>query len=306
MTSIELKSVTKNFGHHPALQNVDLCIASGEKIAIVGPSGSGKSTLLRIIAGLEHVTSGVVYLNGTDATHIQPHQRSTGMLFQQASLYPHLSVEENIHFAKPKDSAVQQWMKHFEDLVAWMELAPLLKRMPQQLSGGEQQRVALARALIRSPKILLLDEPLSHLDRRLSRVVQNLILAAQNRYAITMLYVTHDLDEALSFADRLIVVHQGKIIQTGSPADLTEHALPFVREFLDLDHQCQVTGEYQLNDQQVVVEVPSIRFTFSGDSLKQQTMRPFDRHSATQESAQRIVECRVRILSLNWPKERRE
>ena len=297
MTSIELKSVTKKFGHQPALKDVNANIDSGEKIAILGPSGSGKSTLLRIIAGLELATSGTIYLNGLEATDIQPHQRSIGMLFQRDSLYPHLSVEENIHFAKPKDSKAQQWMEHFEELVSWMELSPLLKRMPQQLSGGEQQRVALARALVRRPKILLLDEPLSHLDRRLSRLVQNLILAAQRRYAITMLYVTHDLDDALSFADRVIVLHQGELIEVDSPAKLTESVLPFVREFLDLDRQRQVVGECRLDNGQVSVNIPSISFEFSAESTKL-TLDPFGLKAAKEQSAQGRVECRVRLL--NW------
>jgi ABC-type sugar transport system ATPase subunit len=296
MVSIELKSLHKKFNQQTVLNGIDIRVEAGAKIAIVGPSGSGKSTLLRIIAGLEPTNSGKVYLDEQDATHLSPQHRSIGMLFQQDALYPHLSVEENIHFAKPTGSALAPWMKHFDELVSWMELQPLLKRNPQQLSGGEQQRVALVRALIRRPKILLLDEPLSHLDRRLSRKVQSSILSAQQRYGITMLYVTHDVDEALSFADQLIVLHQGEIVQAGSPSELIEKARPFVRDFLDLDRYCRCIGEYRMTKEETLLELSTVRFAVSTEDATQ-TFRASAEKSFDMEIPANTVQCRVRLTS---------
>lgn len=296
MVSIELKSLHKRFNQQTVLNDINVRIEAKTKIAIIGPSGSGKSTLLRIIAGLEPTTSGKVFLDGQDATHLSPQHRSIGMLFQQDALYPHLSVEENIHFAKPKDAAIAAWMKHFDELVSWMELKPLLKRSPQQLSGGEQQRVALVRALIRRPKILLLDEPLSHLDRRLSRKVQSSILTAQQRYGITMLYVTHDMDEALSFADQLIVLDQGEIVQAGSPNELIEKARPFVRDFLDLDRYCQCFGEYRVTKEETLLELSTMRFVLATDHTTQ-ALKTSPENSIDMENPVNTVECRVRLTS---------
>lgn len=296
MVSIELKSLHKKFNQQSVLNDLNVRIEAKTKIALVGPSGSGKSTLLRIIAGLEPTTSGKVFLDQQDATHLSPQHRSIGMLFQQDALYPHLSVEENIHFAKPKGADFDSWMKHFDELVSWMELQPLLKRNPRQLSGGEQQRVALVRALIRRPKILLLDEPLSHLDRRLSRKVQSSILSAQQRYGITMLYVTHDVDEALSFADQLIVLDQGEIVQAGSPSELIEKARPFVRDFLDLDRYCRCIGEYRVTKEETLLELSTVHFALPTDDTK------LDSKTSAENAVDRDVrantaQCRVRLTS---------
>lgn len=266
MTSIELRSVSKSFSGQDALKNVSLQIRSGERVAIIGPSGSGKSTLLRLVAGLEPTTSGSLNLGKADAATIPPQQRNIGMLFQQESLYPHMSVAENIRFAKPKPADVESWKKRFDELVVWMELESLLHRMPQQLSGGEQQRVALARALIRNPSILLLDEPLSHLDRRLSRAVQSQILAAQSRFNITMLYVTHDLDEALAFADRLVVLHQGELVQLGTPQELLANPTPFVSDFLDIERYRQSYGECVRREGNLSIHLQPLEFRLTAEN----------------------------------------
>lgn len=297
MTSIELRSVSKSFSGQYALKNVSLQIRSGERVAVIGPSGSGKSTLLRLVAGLEPTTSGYLNLGTADAATIPPQQRNIGMLFQQESLYPHMSVAENIRFAKPKPADVESWKKRFDELVAWMELESLLHRMPQQLSGGEQQRVALARALIRSPRILLLDEPLSHLDRRLSRAVQNQILAAQSRFNITMLYVTHDLDEALAFADRLVVLHQGELVQLGTPQELLANPTPFVRDFLDLERYSQSYGECWRSDGNVSIHLQPLEFRLTAEN---ESAGSTNSNSSTKDKAvptEKIL-CHVRLL--NW------
>lgn len=296
MTSIELRSVSKSFSGQYALKNVSLQIKSGERVAIIGPSGSGKSTLLRLVAGLEPTTSGSLNLGAVNAATIPPQQRNIGMLFQQESLYPHMSVAENIRFAKPKPADVDSWKQRFDELVAWMELESLLHRMPQQLSGGEQQRVALARALIRSPSILLLDEPLSHLDRRLSRAVQNQILAAQSRFNITMLYVTHDLDEALAFADRLVVLHQGELVQIGTPEELLTNPTPFVRDFLDLELYSQVHGDCARREDNLSIHLQPMEFRITAENGRDANAAsngPKKDMAATTEK----VLCHVRLLS---------
>lgn len=295
MTSIELKSLTKKFQRDSALSEISFGVTTGERLAIVGPSGSGKSTLLRVIAGLESPTSGTLWLDGQDAQQVPPHERNMGMLFQNNSLYPHLTVSENIHFAKSKKTSVSDWKQLFDELVSWLELGSLLQRMPDQLSGGEQQRVALARALIRRPKTLLLDEPLTHLDRRLSQRVQDNILAAQQRYKITLLYVTHDIEAALSFADRILVLCQGKLVQIDTADGLARQGDPFVREYLELDRQCVSHGVVSWQTNKVSVTVPNIQFELVPLS---ETKSPISQASenANTDSHNQLVTCRVKLL----------
>lgn len=295
MTSIELKSLTKKFQRQPALNDISFRVIAGERIAIVGPSGSGKSTLLRVIAGLESPTSGTLWLDGQDAQQIPPHERNMGMLFQNNSLYPHLTVEENIHFAKSKKTNASDWKLLFDELVSWLELGSLLQRMPDQLSGGEQQRVALARALIRRPQTLLLDEPLTHLDRRLSRRVQDNILAAQQRYKFTLLYVTHDIEAALSFADRILVLCQGKLVQIDTADGLARQGDPFVSEYLELDRQCVSHGVASWQANKVCVTVPNIQFELAALSDSKSPISKAAEH-ATEASHNQPVTCRVKLL----------
>lgn len=295
MTSIELKSLTKKFQRHTALSDISFRVTAGERLAIVGPSGSGKSTLMRVIAGLESPTSGSLWLDGQDAQQVPPHERNMGMLFQNNSLYPHLTVEENIHFARSKKTNASDWKILFEELVSWLELGSLLQRMPDHLSGGEQQRVALARALIRRPKTLLLDEPLTHLDRRLSQRVQDNILAAQQRYKITLLYVTHDIEAALSFADRILVLHQGELVQIDTADALAREGEPFVREYLELDRQCVSQGAVSRQANKVSVTVPNIQFDLAPLS---ETMGPISKatENASGDSHNQHVTCRIKLL----------
>jgi len=296
MSSIELANVTKYFQKHPALRDISFSIPSGQRVAIVGPSGSGKSTLLRLIAGLESVTSGTIYLEQKEANTIPPPQRHVSLLFQQNSLYPHLNVRDNINFAKPKDSSAQDWMERFEALSDWMEIDSLRTRMPHQLSGGEQQRVALVRAMIRNPKILLLDEPLSHLDRRLARTVQDKILEAQRKYAMTLVYVTHDIDEALSFADQMIVLDSGTLIQADSLEETLKNPSPFVRSFLELETLCQSHGFYFDEPNQTRVTIESLEFRLKTSAIESSIRE--DKTSTTGKQDLCRAECRVRLL--NW------
>lgn len=296
MSSIKLANVTKYFQKYPAIRDISFTIPSGQRVAIVGPSGSGKSTLLRLIAGLESVSSGTIYLDQQEANTLPPLQRQVSLLFQQKSLYPHLNVQDNINFAKPKDSSAQGWMERFEALCGWMEIDSLRTRMPHQLSGGEQQRVALVRALIRNPKILLLDEPLSHLDRRLARLVQDKILEAQRKYGMTLLYVTHDLDEALSFADRMIVLDSGTLIQADSLGETLKNPSPFVRSFLELETLCQVHGLCFDESSQTRLRIESLEFRLKTTAIES-SLRA-DKTSPTEKLDRYRAECQVRLL--NW------
>lgn len=303
MASVELKCVTKSFNNQLVLKDLSLKIESGRIGVIVGPSGSGKSTLLRIIAGLDQPDSGELYFDQELMATTQPQKRRVGMLFQYDSLYPHLTISENIHFAKSREVSTATWKDHFDELVQWMEIETLLHRMPHQLSGGEQQRVALARALIRRPRVLLLDEPLSHLDRRLSQLVQQKILEAQTKYRITTFYVTHDLEEALRFADCLVVLHEGAILQAGSPAEVIQEPHPFVYDFFDLNsyRHCEGVGVQRNNEYLIRFENVEIPL---GQTTRESRRTSHPRSALADEVVGKKIACRLRLL--DWKNERRE
>jgi multiple sugar transport system ATP-binding protein len=221
MGSITLKSVSKSFAEHAVIQNVDLDIANGEFVVFVGPSGCGKSTLLRLIAGLEDVTSGSVLIDGEDATHLQPSQRRLSMVFQSYALYPHMSVGGNIGFplkmAGMSRDVIDQKVKA---AAAILNLTDYLDRKPRQLSGGQRQRVAIGRAIVREPTAFLFDEPLSNLDAALRVNMRLEISQLHQDLKTTMVYVTHDQVEAMTMADKIVVLNKGRIEQVGSPLDL--------------------------------------------------------------------------------------
>ena len=221
MGSITLKSVSKSFAEHAVIQNVDLEIGDGEFVVFVGPSGCGKSTLLRLIAGLEDVTDGSILIDGADATHLQPSQRRLSMVFQSYALYPHMSVGGNIGFplkmAGMSKDVIDQKVKA---AAAILNLTDYLDRKPRQLSGGQRQRVAIGRAIVREPTAFLFDEPLSNLDAALRVNMRLEISQLHQDLKTTMVYVTHDQVEAMTMADKIVVLNKGKIEQVGSPLDL--------------------------------------------------------------------------------------
>jgi thiamine transport system ATP-binding protein len=218
---VEVRGAQVTFGTTRALDGVDLSVAPGEVVAILGPSGSGKSTLLRAIAGLQHLDRGCVLLDDEDAGSTPPHQRGTGMMFQQPALFPHLDVGGNVGFGlrmqgRPRSAAVER----VAELLAVVGLPGTERRDVATLSGGEQQRVALARALAPAPRVLLLDEPLGSLDRpRRERLVVELRALFQE-LALTVVAVTHDHAEAFALADRLVLLEEGHVLQTGTPPDV--------------------------------------------------------------------------------------
>jgi multiple sugar transport system ATP-binding protein len=221
MASIALSSITKAYGTHKVIQGVDLTIANGEFIVFVGPSGCGKSTLLRIVAGLVPASGGQVLIDGEDVTDVPASKRGVAFVFQSYALYPHMSVERNIGFALETLRIGRDAVRRKVETVARMlKVDHLLDRRPRQLSGGQRQRVAIGRALVREPEIFLFDEPLSNLDSDLRMEMRIEIARLHETIGTTMVYVTHDQAEAMTLADRIVVLNHGAIEQVGTPLEL--------------------------------------------------------------------------------------
>ncbi len=221
MGSIQLKAVSKVFGEHAVIPSIDLDIVDGEFVVFVGPSGCGKSTLLRLIAGLEDTSGGTIIINGKDATGIPPAKRGLSMVFQSYALYPHMSVRKNIAFPLKMAGDSQATIdKKVGDAAKVLNLTDYLERKPGQLSGGQRQRVAIGRAIVRQPDAFLFDEPLSNLDAALRANMRLEISELHHQLKTTMIYVTHDQVEAMTMADKIVVLNAGRIEQVGSPMEL--------------------------------------------------------------------------------------
>jgi len=236
--SIDIEAVSKNFGAFAALSDVNLQVPSGELVALLGPSGSGKTTLLRIIAGLESPDSGKILFNGEEATQRQVQERQVGFVFQHYALFRHMTVFDNIAFGltvKPKKSrpCKQEIRDKVFTLLKLIQLEQLADRYPGQLSGGQRQRVALARALAVEPQVLLLDEPFGALDAKVRLELRRWLRRLHDEIHVTSVFVTHDQEEALEVADRIVVMNQGRIEQQGTPSEVYDRpATPFVFDFL--------------------------------------------------------------------------
>ena len=232
--SIVLKHVTKRFGAFTAVDDVSFEVEAGELVALLGPSGSGKSTVLRVIAGIEPPDRGELLLTGQTATHAPPRERNVGFVFQHYALFRHLTVAENVAFAlvvrrRPRDEV----RSRVDELLRLVQLQGLERRMPSQLSGGQRQRVALARALAARPRVLLLDEPFGALDARVRADLRQWLRRLHEEARVTSLFVTHDQDEALAIADRIVVMNRGRVEQIGTPRELYEEPRSaFVASFL--------------------------------------------------------------------------
>ncbi len=236
--SIILHHVEKSFGAFKALKQIDLEIASGELVALLGPSGCGKTTLLRIIAGLEKPDAGTVLFQGEDATDRHVRERQVGFVFQHYALFRHMSVFENIAFGlrvrpraeRPSEADIRA---RVHDLLKLVQLDWLADRYPPQLSGGQRQRIALARALAVEPKVLLLDEPFGALDAKVRKELRRWLRRLHDELHVTSVFVTHDQEEALEVADRVVVLNEGQVEQVGTPVEVYDHpASPFVYQFL--------------------------------------------------------------------------
>ncbi|WP_172292732.1 ABC transporter ATP-binding protein [Pseudoruegeria sp. HB172150] len=245
MGSITLNQVTKSFGEVQVIPPLDLEINDGEFVVFVGPSGCGKSTLLRLIAGLEDVSSGMIAIDGNDATQVPPAKRGLAMVFQSYALYPHMSVRKNIAFPMKMAGVPQEEQeKRITNAAKVLNLTDYLERRPGQLSGGQRQRVAIGRAIVREPAAFLFDEPLSNLDAALRVNMRLEISELHNTLETTMIYVTHDQVEAMTMADKIVVLHAGVIEQVGSPLELYNNPRnEFVAGFIGSPKMNLIKGE---------------------------------------------------------------
>ena len=234
MADLKITGLNKHYGTVHAVRGIDLEIAKGEFAVLVGPSGCGKSTLLRTIAGLEDADAGTIEIGGTVVNHVRPRDRDIAMVFQNYALYPYLSVFENIAFGLRARKTPEPELKNRVGRAAEMlAITPLLDRLPRQLSGGQRQRVAIGRAIVRNPRIFLFDEPLSNLDAQLRDEMRGEIKRLHQDIGTTMIYVTHDQIEAMTLADRIVLMRDGRIEQQGTPLDLFERPrTKFVAGFL--------------------------------------------------------------------------
>jgi sn-glycerol 3-phosphate transport system ATP-binding protein len=234
MAYLQLEQLEQCFGHQAVLRGIDLEIERGEFIALLGPSGCGKTTLLRLIAGLDQPSGGRIRFDGVDVTAREPAARGLSMVFQSYALFPHLSVADNILFglrARRVERADQQ--ARLQQAADMLGLQPLLARRPSELSGGQRQRVALARAVVSQHPLCLMDEPLSNLDAQLRAEMRSELRRLQQSLGLTLVYVTHDQVEAMSMADRIVLMHEGRVAQMGTPDDLYERpATPAVARFI--------------------------------------------------------------------------
>jgi len=231
---LRLHEVTKKFGDFTAVNKVSLNVYRQELFCLLGGSGCGKSTLLRMLAGFEEPTSGAIFIDGQDMAGIPPYRRPVNMMFQSYALFPHMTVQDNVAFGLKQDrKPKREILERVAAMLALVKLSPFAKRKPHQLSGGQRQRVALARALIKEPKLLLLDEPLGALDRKLREATQFELINLQDKLGVTFIVVTHDQEEAMTLASRIGVMNLGQIVQVGTPKEIYEFPTSrFVADFI--------------------------------------------------------------------------
>ncbi len=220
---IRLQGVTKRFGPFTAVDAVDLEIFRGELFCLLGGSGCGKTTLLRMLAGFETPSTGVITIDGADMTDVPPYERPVNMMFQSYALFPHMNVERNVGYGLARDGVAKaEIAERVHEMLGMVEMSPFARRKPHQLSGGQRQRVALARSLVKRPKVLLLDEPLAALDKRLREQTQYELMNIQDRLGVTFIVVTHDQEEAMTLSTRIAVMDAGRFVQIGTPTEIYE------------------------------------------------------------------------------------
>ena len=283
--SIEIQHIQKQFGSFTALSDINLNIESGELVALLGPSGCGKTTLLRIIAGLESADSGQIRFSGEDTTHVHVRERQVGFVFQHYALFRHMTVFENVAFGlrvkaravRPSESDIQ---RKVHELLGLVQLDWLADRYPSQLSGGQRQRIALARALAVEPKVLLLDEPFGALDAKVRKELRRWLRRLHDELHVTSIFVTHDQEEALEVADRVVLMNKGHVEQVGSPQDVWDHpASPFVYGFLgdvNLFHGRAHDGEMHIGADHQAVRLQAPEHRHVQDARAQAYVRPHD------------------------------
>ena len=256
MASVGIRGVKKQFGAVQIIHGVDIDIEDGEFVVLVGPSGCGKSTLLRMIAGLEQISGGEISIGGTTVNNLPPKERDIAMVFQNYALYPHMTVHDNMAFSmKLRNAAKSEIDTRVDQASEILGLKPYLDRYPRQLSGGQRQRVAMGRAIVRDPQVFLFDEPLSNLDAKLRVQMRTEIKALHQRLKTTSIYVTHDQVEAMTMADRIVVMHDGIVEQIGSPLELYDFpANQFVAGFIGSPAMNFIPGTLRRADGQAWVE----------------------------------------------------
>src|SRR5215510_3726690 len=249
MSSVQIRDVRKSFGSFEVLHGVTIPIEDGEFVVLVGPSGCGKSTLLRMLAGLENITSGTISIGDRVVNNVQPKERDIAMVFQNYALYPHMTVSDNMGFSLKlrgaKQEEISSRVKRAAEILA---LSPLLERYPRQLSGGQRQRVAMGRAIVRDPQVFLFDEPLSNLDAKLRVAMRTEIKELHQRLKTTTVYVTHDQIEAMTMADKIVVMHDGIVEQIGAPLELYDRPQNlFVAGFIGSPAMNFIKGAVRIN-----------------------------------------------------------
>jgi lactose/L-arabinose transport system ATP-binding protein len=275
MSNLSLKNLRKSYGPVEVIKGVDLDITPGEFVVFVGPSGCGKSTLLRMIAGLEQVTSGTIEITDRDVTDLEPYDRGIAMVFQSYALYPHMTVAENMGFAlRLAGQSKADRRKVVEEAARILQIEHLLDRKPAQLSGGQRQRVAIGRSIVREPDVFLFDEPLSNLDAELRVKTRIEIARLHQTLDTTMIYVTHDQTEAMTLADRIVVLRGGIIEQVGAPTELYDDPdNAFVAGFIGSPAMnfmpCTVLSETEIKVAGITIAMPQLKSTLTvGDTLK--------------------------------------
>jgi multiple sugar transport system ATP-binding protein len=261
MASVDIVGVGKSYGSQPVLQGIDITIPDGEFVVLVGPSGCGKSSLLRMVAGLEEITEGTIAVGGRVVNHVPPKQRDIAMVFQNYALYPHMTVRENMGFSlKLRGAGKAEIEKGVGRAAEILGLQALLDRHPRQLSGGQRQRVAMGRAIVRQPQVFLFDEPLSNLDAQLRVSMRGEIKALHQRLGITAIYVTHDQLEAMTMADRIVVLNGGRVEQMGRPLELYDRPVNrFVAGFIGSPAMNFIPGRVRSDGAMSYVEAAGIR-----------------------------------------------
>jgi sn-glycerol 3-phosphate transport system ATP-binding protein len=293
MAQIVLNDVRKIYGNVEAIKGVSLEIADGELVVLVGPSGCGKSTLLRMIAGLESISGGEIAIGGRVVNKLEPSERDIAMVFQNYALYPHMTVRQNLAYGlKNRNTPKDEIDRRIEQAAKALEIEQFLERKPRQLSGGQRQRVAMGRAIVREPAAYLFDEPLSNLDAKLRVQMRVEIKRLQRSLATTSVYVTHDQMEAMTLADRLVVLNAGRIEQVGTPIELYERpATTFVATFIgspsmNLLQIAGATGSWSMTD----ASVPTGTATLG--------IRPEDLHMITDVPGDEIFTANVKVAAV--------
>ncbi|RTM09624.1 MAG: ABC transporter ATP-binding protein [Hyphomicrobiales bacterium] len=279
MPGLAINAISKRFGHFTAVDDVSLSVPHGTFVCLLGPSGCGKTTLLRMIAGLEEPSGGAIVLDGEDITTLPTHRRNIGMVFQSLALFPHLTVGDNIAYAlRIRGAAKEAQRKRVDELLSMIHLAGFVDRPVTKLSGGQRQRVAIARALALSPKLFLLDEPLSALDAKLREAMQVELRQLQQRLGITTIVVTHDQREAMTMADLVVVMGKGRIVQAAAPIEIyRKPADAFVADFIGITNLLPVETDTAGRVTVLGTAVPGLA-PLPGPSRATISVRPEDVH----------------------------